>query len=466
MSTTASANGLADSVAARENLLRGFVGSEAERTSRACHEIARSFSRGGTLICYGSGTAVTDAAHAAVEFMHPIVVGKRALPALSASNGPVAAASARALCGAEDIALALTHQDLDGELAEFLALARGRGALTIAMTGSDGGPQSSDVDFMFTVPSDDAVLVQEVQETLYHVFWELVHTFFEHPGLLEESCITCGDVAVTATVVAVDAANATIERGGAHERIAIELIDDVRVGDQLLCHAGIALERLARSSDRVVSESPARTPEGDDPSGFLYPFLDRSENDLDAVLAAVRTSTLRKAEDVIELRSRIAVELIVSFGQRVRERLDAGGRLLAFGNGGSATDAQDLAADAVARGWPAVCLTDDAATLTAVANDVGFEKTFSRQLIPLARAGDVAVGISTSGSSANVFSGLEMAGERGLLTCAITGYDGGRLAELESLDQLFVVESDYVPRIQEAQATIYHLLLETIGARG
>ncbi len=198
---------------------------------------------------------------------------------------------------------------------------------------------------------------------------------------------------------------------------------------------------------------------------FLYPFLEREEHDLETVLADVRASTLRKGADVIELRRRIDLDAVRACGEAIRNRLERGGRLVAFGNGGSATDAQDVARDAAAAGWPAIALTDDAATITAVGNDVGYENVFARQLIPLARPNDVALAISTSGSSANVIAGLEEAHRRGLLTCAITGYDGGRLRELPWLDHLFVVESDYVPRLQEAHATIYHLLLEVVGPR-
>lgn len=196
---------------------------------------------------------------------------------------------------------------------------------------------------------------------------------------------------------------------------------------------------------------------------FLYPFLDRAETDLATVLADVRASTVQKGTDVVELRRTIDLDAVIACGTAIRQRLDAGGRVLAFGNGGSSTDAQDLARDLVALGRPAVALTGDVATVTAVGNDVGFENVFARQLIPLARPGDVAVAISTSGSSPNVVAGLEQAYRRGLLTCALTGADGGRLAGLPWLDHLFVARSDYVPRLQETHATILHLLLEVVG---
>lgn len=198
---------------------------------------------------------------------------------------------------------------------------------------------------------------------------------------------------------------------------------------------------------------------------FLYPFLEAEEHDLATVLADVEASTVRKGEDVIALRRAIDLDAVAACARDVRARLERGGRLLAFGNGGSSTDAQDVALDCTALGWPAVALTNDVATVTAVGNDVGYENVFARQLIPLAREHDVALAISTSGSSANVIAGLEEAHGRGLLTCAITGYDGGRLRELGRLDHLFVVESDYVPRLQEAHATIYHLLLDSVGPR-
>ena len=182
------------------------------------------------------------------------------------------------------------------------------------------------------------------------------------------------------------------------------------------------------------------------------------------MLADVRASTRQKGADTIALRRRIDVDAVVACGEAIRATLERGGRLLAFGNGGSATDAQDLAHDCRELGWPGLALVDDVATITAVGNDVGFENVFARQLIPLARSGDVAVAISTSGSSRNIVAGLEEAQRQLLLTCAISGGDGGRLRELE-VDHLLVVGSDYVPRVQEAHATIYHLLLEVVGPR-
>ena len=434
---------LAQLIDERERVLASFLEGEQDRLARVCHEMALRFARGGTLVAFGTGAAATDAAHVAVEFMHPVIVGKRALPAIAPSNDRTGAASTASVGRPDDIALGIEHGPPDPAVDRFLHSSRRAGLFTIALTGPRDG---TDADHAFAVPSRDPQVVQEVQETSYHVLWELVHVFFEHPGLLSDSCITCGDVAVETQVVALDGSTATVERDGLREDVATDLVEDVHVGDRVLCHAGVALERLP-----------------DDPSGFLYPFLGSGETDLEQVLADVRASTIRKAQDAIALRRAIDVGEIERCAADLRQRLEQGGRLIAFGNGGSATDAQDAACDLAALGWPAVALTDDVATVTAVANDVGFDKVFARQLIALARPADVVLAISTSGSSPNVIAGLEEAHRRGLMTCALTGYDGGRLAGLDWLDHLLIARSDYIPRLQEAHATMYHLLLEAVG---
>ncbi len=211
----------------RERVLGAFLDAHTDGLALACYAMARAFSTGGTLVACGTGAAATDAAHVAVEFMHPVIVGKRALPALASPE----------LARPGDIALGLVHGGRDPAVKELLARP---GLLTIAFTG----PQPIEADYSFAVASDDRAIVQEVQETAYHVLWELVHVFFEHPGLLADACITCGDVAVEARVVAISNQTATIERGGAREQVAIELVEGVTVGDTILCHAGVALERI------------------------------------------------------------------------------------------------------------------------------------------------------------------------------------------------------------------------------
>ncbi|MBW3654035.1 MAG: SIS domain-containing protein, partial [Actinobacteria bacterium] len=137
----------------------------------------------------------------------------------------------------------------------------------------------------------------------------------------------------------------------------------------------------------------------------------------------------------------------------------AGGRLFCFGNGGSATDAAGLAAlftaPAHGRALPARSLASDTAVLTALANDVGVESIFSRQVIAYGEAGDVVVAFSTSGGSANVIAALAEARRRGLATIAFVGYDGGRIASERLADHVVVSASQNIPRIQEAQATAW-----------
>ena len=210
----------------------------------------------------------------------------------------------------------------------------------------------------------------------------------------------------------------------------------------------------------------------------LYPFLyeapSRGAAGVDALLAQVRESTIQKCRDVVALRRQLADEYLdglVDAADAMASAFARGGKLLAFGNGGSATDAQDAAADCLTppvahwRRLPAIALTSDAAVLTALANDVGVENIFSRQVIAFGERGDVALGISTSGNSANVVAALAEAKRRGLLTIAFAGYDGGAVARAGAVDFCFVARAEYVPRIQEGQATLWHALLELTQER-
>jgi D-sedoheptulose 7-phosphate isomerase len=146
--------------------------------------------------------------------------------------------------------------------------------------------------------------------------------------------------------------------------------------------------------------------------------------------------------------------------------------VLAFGNGGSATDAMDLVADLrlpQVSGWEsrrALDLTEDSPIITAVANDIGVEEIFQRQLIAYGREGDVAVAFSTSGGSENLIEGLAEARRRRLTTIAMVGYDGGRIAADGLADHVIISRSQHIPRIQEAQASAYHLLRELVETGG
>jgi D-sedoheptulose 7-phosphate isomerase len=197
----------------------------------------------------------------------------------------------------------------------------------------------------------------------------------------------------------------------------------------------------------------------------LYPFLYAGESNLDSVLQQVARSTIEKATEIVALRRLVAEQQgarLAACAAAMAERFAAGGRLFAFGNGGSSTDAADVAQlflhPSSGRPLPAFNLTSGVAVLTALSNDVGFEVVFARQLAAIGRTGDIAFGVSTSGGSENVLRGFEEAGRRGLLTVGMAGYDGGRMAESGLVDHLFVIPSPSVHRIQEAQTTAYHVL--------
>jgi len=376
---------------------RDFFEAEAERLARVCHRMAERFARGGRLIALGaSPQARSDARHVAVEFVHPVIVGKRALPAIGlAGEGGDLAPQLGLVARPEDVAIAVGAEGPDAQTAAALRLAGERGCLTVAMA-----PAGTDWDF--ALPGDDPFVRQEVAETLYHVLWELVHVFFEHRGLL-----------------------AGRDAGPSH-----------RAGG----------------------------------SAFLYPFLAESESDLEAVVDDVRRSVLMKADEIGRLRAQTLTDnrdVLVEAAAALRARLDAGGTLLALGNGGSATDAMDAVADlrAAPQGWPArraIDLTEDAAILTAIANDVGVEAVFARQVIAYGRTGDALLALSTSGGSANVVAALAEGRRRGLRTIAMVGYDGGRIAAEGLADHVVVTRSEHVPRIQEAQASAWHVLRELI----
>jgi D-sedoheptulose 7-phosphate isomerase len=202
---------------------------------------------------------------------------------------------------------------------------------------------------------------------------------------------------------------------------------------------------------------------------FLYPFIEGDEHaagslleDLAAsavskgtVSAALRVTTFERERDTLE---RAAAAMAA--------RLAAGGRLFTFGNGGSSTDASALAALFARPPWgrplAARCLSDDPAILTALANDIGFELAFSRQLIAHADAGDIALGISTSGSSRNLLAAFDEATDRGLLTVGFAGYEGGAMSGSSSVAICFVVRSESVHRVQETQAALGFALWHTV----
>jgi D-sedoheptulose 7-phosphate isomerase len=207
---------------------------------------------------------------------------------------------------------------------------------------------------------------------------------------------------------------------------------------------------------------------GPDAMQSLYPFLYAGESDLAAVLEQVRRSTVAKLEEITQLRRLIAERdgaRLTSCARDCAAAFAGGGRLLAFGNGGSATDAQQLATlflnpGGGARPLPALSLASDTSVITALGNDIGIDVVFARQIAAFGRSGDIAVALSTSGNSDNLVRAFGEASRRGLLTIGLAGYEGGRMAEIDGIDYLFVAPSASVHRIQEAQTTVYHVLWE------
>jgi len=214
--------------------------------------------------------------------------------------------------------------------------------------------------------------------------------------------------------------------------------------------------------------------EGSEFDRLFYPFLFEGEMvSADEVLAQVRHSTLEKCREVVALRGAMleqSRQQLIAAGKAMARAFADGGTLLAFGSGGSTTDAEDIVGELLAppfpnaRSLPAIAQTNDIAVITAIGNDVGFENIFARQVIAFGRPGDIAFGISTSGNSLNMVQAFEQAKRQGLLTIGMAGYDGGNMARSPALDFCLITRSDFVPRIQEAQATAYHALLEIIFA--
>jgi D-sedoheptulose 7-phosphate isomerase len=205
-------------------------------------------------------------------------------------------------------------------------------------------------------------------------------------------------------------------------------------------------------------------------AGFLYPFLGQQKQDTGGVIEQVAASIEMKVEEDAKLRAQVAreeSEQIANTTLAIHDRLRRGGKLILFGNGGSATDANDWALDCIQppsglNPVPAISLSLEPANITALANDVGTEVIFLRQLIAQARPEDVAIGISTSGGSKNIIMALEEARKRNLLTVALLGYDGGEIVRRGLVDWPLVVRSDYIPRIQEVQASVYHIIRQLL----
>ncbi len=370
---------------ARNQVLEWFFSVEAFRLAEACREMSERFLRGGRLLAFGRGPYATDAQHVSVEFVHPVIVGKRALPALDLSAAFEPWLSS--LVQPDDMVMGFGPPQGDHAVWAALETAGRSGAMTFALPGGEGS-------YSCDPATRDPFIHQELIEILYHTLWETVHVFFEHREL-------------------------------GHD-----------VGD----------------------------------AGFLYPFLGKEKQETFEIVTEVASSIRMKVRDDAVLRARVAKEESEKIGNAavvIRKRIESGGKLIIFGNGGSATDANDWALDCIMpppgfHSVPAISLSMEPANISAIANDVGTELIFQRQLIAQARPNDVAIAISTSGGSKNVVMALEEARKRDLLTVALLGYDGGEVLRRGLADFPLIVRSDYIPRIQEVQASIYHLICETL----
>ena len=380
--------GAGEALLERNRVSRAFFAGQAPALARACQDMSERLLRGGRLLAFGRGPYLTDAQHVSVEFVHPVIVGKRALPALDLS--PAFEQWLPVIARPDDIVMGFGPPEGDPLVTAALRQAAALGAQTFALPGAEG-------DYAVQPATDDPFIHQEMIEVLYHTLWETVHVFFEH-------------------------------REHGHD-------------------VGAA--------------------------GFLYPFLGGEKQDTSGIREQVSQSIVAKAEDDEALRARFAEEQadrLMAAAAATADRTRRGGRLIAFGNGGSATDANDLALDCATppkgyRPVPALSLAMEPANLTAVANDIGSEAIFLRQLIAHARPEDVAVAISTSGSSANILAALAEARRLGLLTIALVGYDGGEILRRSLADVALVVPSDYIPRIQEVQASVYHVFRDLLEDR-
>ncbi len=371
----------------RNDIFESFFSQQARALAVACREMSEHFLRGGRLLAFGRGSYSTDAQHVSVEFVHPVIVGKRALPALDLSA--LMRPWLEVILRPEDIVMGFGPPEGDTEVLAALESAHARGAMTFALPGPRGS-------YALKPATQDPFIHQELVEIFYHTLWETVHVFLEH---------------------------------------------------------------------RELGQDVGQTE-------FLYPFLGQKKQETAGIVDDVAASIQMKVHDDTSLRTRLAKEQSEQIGAAalaMRERLSCGGKLILFGNGGSATDANDWAMDCVLppsgyRSVPAISLSMEPANITALANDVGVEVIFLRQLLAQAQPQDVAIGISTSGGSRNIVMALEGARKRNLLTVALLGNEGGEVYRRGLADHPIIVRSDYIPRIQEVQASAYHVLRETLEA--
>ncbi len=213
---------------------------------------------------------------------------------------------------------------------------------------------------------------------------------------------------------------------------------------------------------------------GDDFSRAFYPFLHAEQKQPQELMAQLRFSLLEKARESVEVKSKFFDEnkdTILAASLAMAKAFHRGRKMLVCGNGGSATDAQHVAVEFMhpvivgCKALPAICLTNDMAMVTAIANDVGFADVFTRQIIALGQAGDILLGLSTSGNSENLLHAFATARRMKLLTIGFAGHDGGKMAALRAeglLDFCLTVPTSSVHRIQETHVALYHIVWDMV----
>ena len=416
-------------------------GGLAEDLATASLAMARRFARRATLWCVAPGWE-PHAHHMAVEFVHPVIVGKRALPAF-ALTGPDLIPQAAVAVRPGDLVIAVAG-GRNADVANLMRQSSAGGAASFWIGSGRRPPAGSAGHVLWVDDADPMAPATGRFVLLYHLLWELTHVCFEHPGLLAEQAATVGsDTGGSGT-----AGSGTGGSGSAAQR------------------------PTAGQEPRATGQEPQTARQEPQGTGFLYPFIDAEERDAGPLLAALAVSARAKAAESAALQQATlaaVADQVTACGAAMAERFADGGRLYAFGNGGSSTDCATFATLFASppaggldyRGLPALNLAADQAVVTALGNDVGFDLVFSRQIIAHAAARDIAVAFSTSGNSRDLMAALREARGRGLLTVGFAGYDGGEMAASGDVDYCFVVRSQSIHRIQESQALLGYRLWES-----
>jgi D-sedoheptulose 7-phosphate isomerase len=212
----------------------------------------------------------------------------------------------------------------------------------------------------------------------------------------------------------------------------------------------------------------------EDFSQTFYPFLHEDDRKPQDLMEKLGFSLMEKARESVEVKSRFFEEnkeTILNASLAMARAFNRGGKLLVCGNGGSATDAGHVAVEFMhpitvgRKALPAICLSNDTAMVTAVANDVGFADVFTRQIIALGREGDILLGISTSGNSENLLRAFETARRMKMITIGYAGDDGGKMVEMRDsglLDFCMTVPTSSIHRIQETHVALYHIMWDMV----